>query len=82
MHIAQQHATEVDRIRGSMRCPKNFRCCESGFTEVGKVEVIAGGRLLECQETDAASCPLALSYGDAFFCKCPLRMYIARILHR
>jgi hypothetical protein len=48
---------------------------------MGRVEAIAGGKLLECREPDAAACRQALSYGDAYFCKCPLRMYIARVLH-
>lgn len=81
MEMAQQYATEVDRIRSHTRCPRHFRCCESGFTEMGRVEAIAGGKLLECREPDAAACRQALSYGGAYFCKCPLRMYVSRVLH-
>jgi hypothetical protein len=82
MESTQEYAAEVDRIRSRTRCPRQFLCCQSGFTRMGEVAVIAGGRLLECKAEEAATCPLALSYGDAFFCKCRLRMYISRVFHR
>ena len=81
MAIAQDNRLEMDRIRDSLCCEKGFPCCDADFSLAGKVKVIAGGRLLDCLEADAVKCRCALPFGDGFFCRCPLRKYIAQTFH-
>jgi hypothetical protein len=78
---AQEKTAEIDRIRDSVCCSKGFPCCDVGFALAGKVKVIAGGKLLDCLEADVPTCRLALPFGDGFFCRCPLRKYIAQTFH-
>ena len=81
MPIAQERTPEINRIRESVCCPKGFPCCNVGPALAGKVKVIAGGKVLDCLEADVAECRFALPFGDGFFCRCPLRKYIAETFH-
>jgi len=64
-----------------MCCTKAFSCMSSGFSQAGRVKVLADGQLLECREAGAAACGLAQPFGDGYYCNCPLRKYLAGVLH-
>ena len=78
--MGKRRKAEIERIKADMSCTKDFSCTSSSFSQGGRVEVFASGQLLECREADAASCGLSLSFGDGFYCKCPLRTYLAGVL--
>jgi len=79
--MAKRRAADIEQIKADMCCAKAFSCMGSGFSQAGRVEVLASGQLLECREAGAAACGLAQPFGDGFYCNCPLRKYLARVLH-
>jgi len=79
--MAQRREAEIERIKADTCCAKAFSCMGSGFSQAGRVEVFASGQLLECRDTDAATCGFSQAFGDGFYCKCPLRTHLARVLH-
>jgi len=86
--IEEEHKTKIEEIRSQMNCRKNFACCDDGFQKVCKVNLAAGGRLVECDpsnyedsKTKQPDCQFALLFGySTFFCTCPLRKYVAKEL--
>jgi hypothetical protein len=68
----------IDEIMGGMDCPKHFMCVEGGFEHICKAEDIDLDDHLVCLDEHPGRCVFALPFGLAHFCRCPLRVYIAR----
>ncbi len=77
-----EHRKKIEEIIGAMSCPKDFKCCESDLANVCKAKDIGIESFLECLEEDPRCCKFALSFGDAYLCQCPLRIYIAKKLKK
>ncbi len=79
---------EHDRIRiqeiiGGMQCPKDFKCAEGGFEDLCKAKDFGVEDSLQCLEETSPPCPFAGVYDYGFqmrFCRCPLRVYLAKKL--
>jgi len=78
--MTNRREAEIERIKANMSCAKAFSCMSSGLAQAGRVNVFASGQLLACRETGAAACSHAQPFGNGFYCKCPLRMYLTRVL--
>ena len=75
---------QIEKIIGAMECPKDFKCCESDFANVCKAKDIGIESFLECLEENPQMqmCKFSFPFGNAYFCKCPLRVYIAETLKK
>ena len=69
---------KVEEIIDGIKCPKDFECYKSGYDNLCKAEDIGIESFLVCLEEDPVSCKFSIPYGDAYFCQCPLRVYIAK----
>ena len=78
MEITQEHKGHIEQIIGEMECPKNFKCYESGFDNLGNIKLIADGERVECLGENQLRCKFALFYGSLTLCQCPIRNYIAK----
>lgn len=78
MKMGPEHKRAVKRMAEGMECPRGFKCRKSGFKQIGKVRLLADGKVIECLEEDGRSCKFGLFFGSGVFCECPLRQYIAR----
>lgn len=67
-------------IVGSMQCPKNFKCAESGLEQLCRTRDFGVQKYLVCLEEKPGACPSALSFGSGHLCECRLRGYIAKNL--
>ena len=56
--------------RSTEKCHTDFACLK-GTPLHCKVEQFLGAELLVCAKKD--DCPYKLSYGDGYFCTCPVR---------
>jgi hypothetical protein len=74
--------TQIEEIISEMKCAKNFRCCEDNFANVCKAKDIGASFFLECLEEKPQQCQFSLPFGNAYFCQCPLRVYIAKNLKK
>lgn len=82
MKIDMDIESQVKEIMAAIECPKDFECYKSGFEKIGKVKNLEAENLCVCLEENAQSCKFSFSYGNVYFCKCPLRLYIAKKLKK
>jgi len=72
----------LEEIKAGMQCPKEFRCVDSGYEKLCNAKDMGLERYLECHEKDAAACSFAIAFGKEYFCRCQMRVFIAKRLHR
>jgi len=72
----------IEEIIDGMKCPKDFRCAQSGFEHLCKAHDIGLKGYLDCLEEKPAKCKFALSFGEGYLCQCPLRVHLAKTLKR
>jgi len=80
--MEEHDKNEVEKIIEGMTCPKDFLCYRSGFTVLYKAKDIGLESFIECQEKNSWECIFSLSFGYAYLCRCPLRIYIAKKLNK
>jgi hypothetical protein len=78
----QEYKKELEEIIDDLQCPKDFKCYKSGFETLCKAEDIGLESYLVCWEEDIRDCKFSFPFGDDCFCKCPLRIYIAKELNK
>ena len=70
---------KIENIIGDTQCPKDFRCAKDGFERLCKARECGMTNYLECLEPHSL-CKFVMSFGNTYFCRCPLRVYIAKNL--
>ena len=73
---------KIKKIISENRCPNDLECYKSGFARVSKVRYKRPELYLECLEKDSQKCKLSLHRGNRFFCQCPIRVYIFKVLKK
>jgi hypothetical protein len=72
----------LEQIIGEMECPKDFRCYKQGFENLCKAKDVGPASHLVCCEEHPSECHFSWDYGPAYFCTCPVRIYIAKKLKK
>ena len=82
MELIQEHIREIEKLASGINCPKNFECYKSGTGNVCKTKTRNFGleQYLDCLEEGAYNCEFALSFGNGYFCTCPVQLYISKNL--
>jgi hypothetical protein len=83
--VVQQDRKRIQDIIEGMQCPKNFKCVESEFEDLCRARDFGDEKSLQCLEETSPPCPFAGVYNYGFemrFCRCPLRVYIAKHLEK
>jgi len=78
MQIEKSHKKKIEKIMEQMKCSKDFKCIDSRFTNLCKAKDIGMESYLECLEANTKNCEFTLPFGYRQFCKCPLRVYLAK----
>ena len=78
--MKEDDGKKIDELMAGMQCPKGFKCAEAGFNRLCKARDFGLDNYLECLDENRAACAFALSFGNVYFCQCPLRGYIAKKL--
>ena len=73
---------KLEDIIDGVKCPKGFICYKSGYDNLCKAEDIGIESFLVCLEKDPSDCKFSISFGDGFYCQCPLRVYIAKKIQK
>ena len=72
---------QMDKIIKEMECSKDFKCYKSGFMNICKTVKDFGHKsILECTGEHICGCEFKEYFGSSYFCKCPLRIYLAKEL--
>lgn len=85
MKMKEQDREKIQEIIGRMQCPKGFKCAEGGFENLCKANDFGDQEALQCLEETSPPCPFAGVYNYGFqmrFCRCPLRVYLAKKLRK
>ena len=72
----------IGKIMGKMQCPKNFKCVESEFEVLCRVDDFGLENYVECLDQDAWDCKFGVSFSSGCLCGCPLRVYISKKLQK
>ena len=81
--ITEEDSKRIQEIIGGMHCPKNLKCAEGGFEDLCKARDIGDDKFLQCLEKTSPPCLFAGVYDYGYqirFCRCPLRVYLAKNL--
>jgi len=83
MKIGEEDSKKIQEIMSEMQCPKNFKCAENGFAGLCRARDFGDDKALHCLEETSPPCQFAGVYNCGFqmrFCRCPLRVYVAKHL--
>jgi hypothetical protein len=83
IEMAKEVSKRIQEIKEGMQCSKDFECTASGFENLCKVRDFGDDQSLQCLEETTPPCFFAGVYDYGFqmrFCRCPLRVYIAKNL--
>ena len=80
--MREEDKKRIEEIIGEMKCPKAFKCAESGFEQLCKAKDSGLKHYLECLEENPHKCPFALPFGGLHLCQCPLRVYLSTKLKK
>lgn len=83
--MREEDRKKIDEILRGMRCPKEFKCADSGFEDLCKARDFGDEERLHCLEHDSVPCAFAREYDLGVlirFCHCPLRVYLAKHFNR
>ena len=69
---------QIKQITDNMQCPNDFVCVKSNYETLCKAKNIGMRDFLQCEDQDSAVCKFSLPFGNSYFCKCPMRYFIAR----
>ena len=70
----------IEKIIAGMSCRKDFKCYKSNLSQLCKAKDVGLESFLECLEENPRDCEFSISYGYSYYCRCPVRVYIAREL--
>jgi len=79
--MREEYRGRIREIIGTMQCPKNFACAEGGFENLCRAKDFGDEESVHCLEDTAPPCRFAVVYDSGFemrFCRCPLRIYLAK----
>ncbi|OHB75534.1 MAG: hypothetical protein A2Z25_07480 [Planctomycetes bacterium RBG_16_55_9] len=83
IEIAEKDRKRIQEIKDQMQCPKGFKCAEGEFEGLCKIRDFGDEQSVQCLEEASPPCPFAGVYDYGFqmrFCRCPLRVYVAKNL--
>jgi hypothetical protein len=80
--MQEDYKKEIEELIGQIQCQKGFECYKSGLDVLCKAKDIGLELVLECLEEGPAWCKFSFSYGDSYFCECPLRVFILKKLKK
>jgi len=76
----EEQKKRIEEIMAGMECEKDFECYKSGFKKIGRAKNEGLLGYVECLEDPDRLCKFKVPFRDSVFCKCPLRVYVAREL--
>ena len=80
--MRSDHANILKEIVDRHKCPYGFVCYNSNFKKLCKAEDIGMESFLVCLEEQSEECVFSMSLAGSKFCRCQLRVYIAKVLRK
>lgn len=70
----------MEEIIAGMECPREFEHCEHGFEKLCKAKNGGLEGYVECLEEGFVTCEFRVPFGSGAYCRCAVRVYIAKEL--
>jgi len=80
--LQQDTLKDIEEIIDGLKCPKDFVCQKSEFKRLGRAKDVGLESFIACLENKVLECKFSIQFGGLIFCHCPLRVYIAKNLHK
>ena len=78
--MKQAHMQQIEEH--TKCCPEGCKCHNGGIDSFCKAEDVGLETFVECLEEEAFNCASSVSFADSYYCKCLLRVYIAKKLKK
>ncbi|UCD00056.1 MAG: hypothetical protein JSW66_09270 [Phycisphaerales bacterium] len=78
MELTKEHTEQIEGIMSSMDCQKDFKCYKSDFDSICRAVHRGLDTLADCCDHGNTACAFRVPFGRGAFCRCPLRIYIAK----
>jgi hypothetical protein len=82
VELTQEHKTQIEEIMSSMDCERDFECYKSGLDNICEAAYRGLDVYADCFDESRTTCKFKVPFGRGTFCKCPLRVYIAKNLKK
>ena len=79
MNVEQEE--QIKKLMNEIECPFDFNCYKTGFTSIHKIlkDMPSLESYVETSEQPPPlECFYSLSFGNTYFCKCPLALYVIK----
>ena len=74
--MKEEDRKKIEELMAGMQCPRNFACAENGFERLCEAVDLGLESYIQCLAKKPSACTFALSFGNNYFCRCPLRVYL------
>ena len=78
--MEESHEQEIEKIISQTSCPKGFTCYKKGFHSLCKAKDVGLESHVQCLDSNSNGCAFSVRYGYSYYCRCPLRVYVAKNL--
>ena len=76
----EEQKRQLEEIMAGMECMRGFDHCKDGFENLCEAKDRGMEGYVDCLEEKPVTCGFAVPFGEGVFCKCPVRVYIAKNL--
>ena len=76
--MERDYESELKEIAGNFSCPADLICYTQALKNFRKVGNVGLETFLECLEEDPHECPFSMPLGGTVYCRCPLRVHVAK----
>ncbi|MES0349630.1 MAG: hypothetical protein ABUK19_02820 [Desulfobacteria bacterium] len=81
--MEQAHVQEVEEVMYEIGLPKDFKYYKPGVGFTCKAKDVGMESYIVCLEEHPLECKFSVGFfGDRFYCECPLRVYVAKMLEK
>ena len=80
--MRNDHGNILEKIIDKHKCPYDFVCYNSKFKKLCNAKDIGMESFLVCLEEKPEECVFSMSLAGSKFCRCHLRVYIAKVFKK
>ena len=80
--MEQTYVEEIGKATAGIELLQDCKWFKPGLGFTCKAIDVGLDSFVECLEKNSHECPFSVSRGYSYYCKCPLRVYIARKLKK
>jgi hypothetical protein len=82
VELTRENIEQIEEIVSSMDCPKDFKCYKCQFEDICKATYRGLEAYADCCDFGKTTCEFRVPFGNGVFCRCPLRVYVAKHLKK